>query len=441
MQTSNYCQWVGGVMVFAGVLACGSAGDTGGTSGAGLGDGTGGTGSSAGTSHTSSGDSSSAGGTQGSPMSTGGIDLSSATGSGGSSTTGEPPDVVTETPMACSPGADDSGCVGVSFEGESIPLDIYVMFDLSCSMSCSVEHSGCCRNSRNPDPLEDWRIQPVREAMKEFLRDPMSAGIGVGLGFFGDHDLDDNEDPDVCSVEAHTDAAVDIKALPGATEQLIEKLDAGEPQGGTPTHLAINGACSYVQGWKEQHPAHKVVVLLVTDGIPEYSCDADIHKARAAAEHCYQEGDGFQTYVLGVVANNNNSLEKLHEIAEAGGTEQAYLTDSDDVAGSVLEALNAIRADAVIPCDLQIPSPPDGETLDTSKVNLGVCDSAGEVVVTPYVESAQNCGDSPGWYYNDPNSPEAIHLCNVTCDTVNVPGSSLFFSVGCDTQRDDDIIK
>ncbi len=349
------------------------------------------------------------------------------------------PDIDPTTPTECGPSADDSGCVGVQFEGESIPLDIYVMFDLSCSMSCSVEHSGCCRNSNNPDPLDDWRIQPVREAMKSFLRDPMSAGIGVGLGFFGDHDLEQHNDPGVCSVASHSDAAVDIQKLPDAADTLIATLDAGEPQGGTPTHLAIDGACAYVGSWKEQNPGHKVVVLLVTDGIPEYSCGADIQKAESAAENCYQDGDGFQTYVLGVVANNNNSLDQLNTIAEAGGTETAYLTDSSDVAGSVLAALNAIRADAVIPCDLQIPAPPQGETLNPGKVNLGVCDAAGDVVTTPYVQSESNCDGSPGWYYDDPNSPEAIHLCDVTCDTVSVPGSSLFFSVGCDTQFDDTI--
>ena len=339
-------------------------------------------------------------------------------------------------PSSCSPSADGMGCVGVSFEGESIPLDIYVMFDLSCSMSCSVDRSGCCRDSDDPDPLDEWRIQPVREAMRTFLRDPLSAGIGVGLGFFGDHGIDENTDPNVCSVQSHTDAAVEVQVLPGAADALIAELDAGEPQGGTPTHLAIEGACEYVENWAGRNPSHKVVILLVTDGIPEHSCNADIEQARRAAADCYDDGDGFETYVLGVVANNNNSLGQLNQIAEEGGTDQAYLTDSNDVAGSVLEALNAIRADAAIPCDLQIPPAPAGQTLDPGKINLGICDAAGEVVGTPFVENQGACNGSPGWYYDDPASPEMIHLCDVTCDTVSAPGSKLFFNVGCTTRTD-----
>ncbi|HEY6726202.1 MAG TPA: vWA domain-containing protein [Polyangiaceae bacterium] len=418
----------------AALVGCGGSGGSNASDGDDGGNGNGSGGTLPVTSDGSGGVSSSVTGTGG--ASTGGLfgpsnNATSNTSSGGTGINPEPPE-------ACTPAADDSGCVGATFEGESIPLDIYVMFDLSCSMSCNVDHSGCCRESRDPDPLEEWRIQPVREAMRTFLRDPMSAGISVGLGFFGDHDVNNNEDPQVCTVEAHSDAAVPIKKLPGAADELIAELDAGEPQGGTPTHLAIDGACSYATGWRTEHPGRKVVVLLVTDGIPEHSCDADIRKATSAAEGCYDSGDGLQTYVLGVVANNHNSLDQLNDIAEAGGTERAYLTDTDDVAGSVLEALNAIRADAVIPCDLNIPPPPDGETLNPAKVNLGVCDAAGDVVVTPYVGSQGDC-DGPGWYYDDPNSPETIHLCEVTCDTVSIAGSSLFFSVGCDTQIDDPI--
>lgn len=340
------------------------------------------------------------------------------------------------TPAGCAPTPDETGCVGEAFEGESIPLDMYIMFDLSCSMSCDLERAGCCRNSSDPVPRAQWRIQPVRTAVKEFLQDPASAGIGVGLGFFGDHPVDAPDDPQTCTVENHTDAAVEIARLPGAANKLITELNAGEPQGGTPTHLAIDGSCEHVREWRRTHPSHQVVILLVTDGIPEHSCDATIQLATAAARRCFDGGDGFKTYVLGVVANNNNSLQQLNQIAAAGGTTRAYLTRTNDVAGSVLEALNAIRLDAAIPCVLEIPPPRTGEVLDLTKVNVGICDAERAVVRTPKVESAAACGDHAGWYYDDPSSPTAIHLCDVSCETVSTPGASLFYSVGCATDTD-----
>jgi hypothetical protein len=271
--------------------------------------------------------------------------------------------------------------------------------------------------------------------MRTFLQDPASAGIGVGLGFFGDHDTDENTDPVVCSVESHSDSVIDIAPLPGSAAALIGALDAGVPQGGTPTHLAIDGACVYTNSWREANPSHKTVILLVTDGIPEHSCNANIQVATEAAENCYADGAGIQTYVLGVVANNNNSLDQLHGIAEAGGTEQAYLTNTDDVAGSVLTALNAIRSEVAIPCTLNIPEPSSGEVLDFNYVNLGICDSTGQNVQTAYVPSAGECGGVGTWYLEDTGSGSVIQLCEATCNTVGATGSRLYYQVGC--QRND----
>ena len=326
------------------------------------------------------------------------------------------------------------GCTGITYEGENIPLDIYVMFDLSCSMNCTVDQSGCCRDSPDVAPENEWRIQPVRDAMRIFLDDPKSAGIGVGLGFFGDHDVNEPDDPQTCTVEAHSDATVEIQMLPDAAGPLVSALDAGEPQGGTPTHLAIEGACDYANAWKEKNSTHKVVILLVTDGIPEYSCDANIRKATDAATSCYDDGSGRQTYVLGVVANNNNSLDQLNGIAEAGGTDQAYLTDTNDVAGSVLAALNAIRMDAVIPCTLRIPEPPSG-TIDYNEVNVGICDASENTVHTYRVEDPQDC-DNGAWYYEDVGNTKVVQLCDGTCETVAASGASLTLSVGCETVTD-----
>ena len=336
-------------------------------------------------------------------------------------------------PGTCTPPADDTGCVGAAYEGESIPLDIYIMFDLSCSMSCSIDDRGCCIDY---NPPEDWRLQPVRNAMVSFLQDPASAGIGMGLGFFGNHDVNNPNDPEMCTPEHHEPPVVEIASMPGNSDALVTALENGTPQGGTPTHLAIEGACAHVAGWKAQHSDHKVVILLVTDGIPEHSCNANIRLATESATECYDDGHGFQTYVLGIESNNNNqgsSLDQLNQIAEAGGTNEAYLSNTQDVAGSVLAALNAIRADAVIPCDMTIPDPPSGETLDPAMFNLGICDPNGEVIVTPFVADADDCGSESGWYYNDNANPETVHLCDATCEAVGAPGSTLYFSMGCKT--------
>ena len=143
---------------------------------------------------------------------------------------------------------DETGCVGETFEGENVPVDIYIMFDQSGSMLNDV--GGLTR------------LEAVQRATERFLRDPASAGMRVGIGYFGFQtigeascDMADYATPDV---EMHTDH-----------EAVIRSLNDREPTGETPTGSAIRGACAYTCSYKLANPGRTVVQLLVTDGKPE----------------------------------------------------------------------------------------------------------------------------------------------------------------------------
>lgn len=329
-------------------------------------------------------------------------------------------------PTGCFPEPDQTGCVGEQFAGENIPVDVYVMFDQSCSMSCPVEREGpgqCCTG----DP--DGRIFPVREAMDLFLHDPESAGIGFGIGYFGYMPVGDTS----CDESDYEGAAVDVGV--NRADEIVASLEQAEPTGETPTGAAIRGACTYAVNQRRANPGRALVILLVTDGIPETpasNCGASLEDAVQAATDCSQSGlNPIKIYVLGV----GRALQNLDQIAAAGGTERAYLVEGGNVAVSVLEALNAIRSAAAIPCQLTIPESNGGE-LDFNQVNVGLCDAGGTPQPTYYVADEASCGTDGGWYYDDPGSPESIHLCDVSCATVSQPGASLFYSVGCATQTE-----
>jgi hypothetical protein len=328
---------------------------------------------------------------------------------------------------SCQPTADDSGCVGEVYAGETIPLDIYIMFDVSCSMSCPVSTTGqpgqCCPGE--PDP----RIDPTRQAIDEFLNDQASAGISVGIGYFGFMQSGSTS----CDPNDYSTPSVPIAPLPGNAADVMTSLNGEDPTGETPTGTAIRGACSYANEWHAAHAGHAMAILLVTDGVPEVpssqGCTASVADAAAAAEECLQGASPIPTYVLGI----GLALDNLNQIAVGGGTEQAYLVDGGR--DSVLQALNAIRAAAMIPCELTIPPAPPGETLSYDQVNIGVCDASGTVVTTYYVETPEGCDPTQGgWYYDDPATPERVMLCGATCDTVSVAGARLFYSIGCQTQ-------
>ncbi len=315
---------------------------------------------------------------------------------------------------------DDTGCTGEVLAGEAVPLDIYIMFDQSGSMSTPTTEG------------ELTRIDVVRAALAEFLEDPSSNGIGVGIGFFGYHELGATS----CDAADFSSPTQGIEVLPPAASDIVSAISDVEPTGETPTGAAIRGACQYAQSWKASHLGHNVAVLLVTDGEPKapitstYSaCNPTLTDAVDATADCASALPAVRTYVLGV----GPFLQNLNQIAAAGRTEAAYLVE-DETSESVLEALNAIRADATVPCELVLPSAPSGELLDYAEVNLLTMDAACTQRTVANVSSPGECGESArGWYYDDANDPSSILLCDTTCADVSVPGAQLLYSIGCQT--------
>lgn len=304
-----------------------------------------------------------------------------------------------------------AGCANSSVATEAAPLDIYVMFDRSCSMSCPAEQGGpglCCIGGPNP------RIDQVRNAMTQFLNNPKSQGISVGIGYFGFMPIGQAS----CDAQDYSRPDVGIGPLPQNTQALVDSINRAQPTGETPTGAAIRGACMYSAQWKQQNPGRSVVILLVTDGMPEAPqsrgrCNPTLPDAQAAAQECLTQ-QSVPTYVLGVGAN----LDNLQAIAQSGGTNQAYLTNgAADVTNTILDALNTIRDTAKVPCKFKIPPPPAGQTLNPAEVNVTYDDAAGNPHIVPGAGTSSNCGNG-GWYYDNSNNPSTVELCPTSCDEV-----------------------
>jgi hypothetical protein len=148
------------------------------------------------------------------------------------------------------------------------------------------------------------------------------------------------------------------------------RINRAQPTGGNAHRRGNPRACIYPQ-WKTQNPGHSLIILLVTDGMPEApssgrQCTPTLPDAQAAAQECLTQ-QSIQTYVLGVGAN----LDNLRAIAQSGGTHDAYLTNgAADVSGTILDKLNQIRDSAAVPCKFKIPRRrPRGGTLNPAQVN------------------------------------------------------------------------
>ncbi|NVB37300.1 VWA domain-containing protein [Pseudenhygromyxa sp. WMMC2535] len=122
------------------------------------------------------------------------------------------------------------------------------------------------------------------------------------------------------------------------------------------------------------------------------------------------------------------------DLAEMTGGVVADLCDQDFV--PVFQALSEeVIGGSLLPCEFEIPAPPEGENFDPDKVNVEFDDGQGNVVTLTRVESAEECAQvDAGWYYDDPEAPTTIIMCEQTCTTFQgLEQASVEILFGCET--------
>lgn len=289
-------------------------------------------------------------------------------------------------------GTGGNDCGGMLVQGERLPIGVYIMFDDSGSMATF------------------WRR--VVEGTRIFLNDPDSAGMWVGIQFFGP------EEPAGCDVNRYSTPAVDLAPLPGnaaAVGSAFPEIPINE----TPTEPALEGAIVHARDFATQQQMN-TVVLLVTDGEPQ-ACNSTLQGVTQIAADGLAGSPSIRTFVVGL----SFSLDNLDAIATAGGTGDAILVDPFDQ-GAVADALNAVRG-TVVPCDYEVP--PEA-LVDLSLVNVEFTPPNGSTETVP--QSDETCPEGMGWYYDDPVSPTRIITCPDTCTALR-QGGSVNVRVGCPT--------
>jgi hypothetical protein len=318
----------------------------------------------------------------------------------------------------------DAACVAEPRAGEQIPLDLFFMVDKSGSMGCAVGAAGAgCTNGSSPPPgVTRWTS--IRDALTTFAASSASSGLGAGIGFFPQM----NGGTLLCAAQDYATPAAPIAGLPGSSAALSAALGAQMPNGNTPTVPALSGALSYVTSYAQAHRGRTVAVVFATDGEPT-QCTSSNNTIAGAVRVAAAAAAGtppIKTYVLGV----GPSLNNLNQIAQAGGSGQAYLVESGG-SQDLLAALNSIRKSA-LSCDYSIPVFP-GKPLDFSAVNVRVkVGATGDEKLITKVDSPAACGATGGWYYDDNSAPTRITLCPTICDPmVATAGSTLTVLIGC----------
>jgi Mg-chelatase subunit ChlD len=230
---------------------------------------------------------------------------------------------------------------------------------------------------------------------------------------------------DSCATGDYGTPAVAIGTLPGVAGAVTASLAARQPNGQTPTGPALQGALDEATSFAVVNAGHKVVVVLVTDGIPDECSPGDIPGIAQIAATALNGSPSIETFTVGILASSGaaSGTTALNQVAAAGGTEQAFLVDStsQDLAQQFAAALAAIRVAAPF-CQYEVPWP-DAAALDYGAVNVQFVSGSGTASTLEFVETASKCDPTGGgWYYDsDPahgGSPSAIVACPATCRTI-----------------------
>jgi hypothetical protein len=177
------------------------------------------------------------------------------------------------------------------------------------------------------------------------------------------------------------------------------------------------------------NPGEKAVVILVTDGEPN-GCNENFDDIAALAAAGL--ANGVPTYAIGLVGSNE---ALMNQIAQEGGTGQAFLIGNGNTSQDLLAALQAIQGNTVS-CTFAVPdTSADGTPIDPKQVNLVYSSGGNAPQTVPQVASAADCGDDPAWYYDNPADPSTITLCPVFCAQVQGDASAdIKLEFGCATE-------
>lgn len=411
-----------------------------------------------------------------------------------SSPSGNPSPPADAGPMLDAPAPSNEGggplpegdtCYAETQEAQRSPLAMYIMMDKSGSMTDV------------PQPLlapftTKWIA--VKNALGGFMSDPASAGISVAIQFFplpaqsygnlstctaaedcGDQAVcvatsmaenhcyprctssstcgaseclslntgDNVCGNDTCDAAVYASPEVDFTELPAAKGPVTAALEGHQPTTATPTLPALTGAVDHARAWAEQHPDHKVIVVLATDGLPTV-CPSDLPQNQIVQQVAQVAAGGLagspsiRTFVIGLTMPMDGSAQNLETIAQAGGTGQALIVQANaDVTQQFAAALEQIRG-AALACEFKIPDSGTGP-LDYDRVNVLYSNANVADQTVYYVGDASGCDPQQGgWHYDvapEDGTPTRIVLCPASCDAVQGDGSaSVAISIGCETE-------
>jgi hypothetical protein len=337
----------------------------------------------------------------------------------------------------------DAGCATGMAEATREP--VYLLFVLDGSGSMNQDNK--------------WTaVVPALNSIFTQMKSTADTGVAAGLIVFSD-----SNDSTMGSGPYPTMTDIPVAFVDATHQTALAMRLSGMPQSGTPTHSALTGGYTELEGYQAQSPVQgggKKVLVLITDGVPtddclsisgltNYSTNACIVQAGQKLKEAAPKGP-IETFVIGVGTFSSGSFfgiggidpTFLGTLAQAGGTGPAKCNPAETTSTSDLcyfevdpsksqtamelqqqfeTALNAIRGQ-VQSCTYPLKTTNISQ-VDPMHVNVTV----GGVTI---LQDPNN-----GWTYDDPMSPTQIILHGAAC--ANAKGNltaKVSIVLGCLTQ-------
>lgn len=320
---------------------------------------------------------------------------------------------------------DEAGgptCASSTLKAEGLPLRMVLVIDRSGSM-CQLNDQDNGRNCA--DSKSRW-LQAV-SALTTFAASPESKGITADVIPFPAAGSADQ-----CSDQSYQTPVAATVEFPDTAGNLGRQLKNAtpNPNGQTPTEVAMDGASQYAERLARENAGKaRVAIVIATDGEPQ-GC-GDFGSIEPAAQHAARIRDRVPTYVIGV---GGNRLAALDTLAASGGTSKAVLVDTSDptkVSAKLGVALAQIRGSA-LGCQFKLPVSGDGKDADAKRVNVKITGADGKTKRLGYDEA---CAKGTGWRYDNPANPTEIELCTGACGEVKVDTKArIDVELGCATE-------
>jgi hypothetical protein len=327
----------------------------------------------------------------------GGGSGSGASGGGGGSPDGGATTSGGAGPGGAAPTSSTTGGGGAGGEGPCVPkgaktalrdLDMVLMVDRSGSMT-------------GP------KFDVMRAELDQVANEPWAPGTSFALDYHPASAID------ICPVQLYDPPEVPLTPVPSSGAVISASLMMQFATGASPIQSVVAGALQYASTRQTQQPSHVVVAVLMADTDPN-ACNGSYAEIVGLVQSALAMS-GVRTFAVGF---EGITIASLNAVAAAGGTGQAVDLTAPGAMSMLHVELEAIRRRAV-PCELDLPPTPDGVTFDPDAVFLGYTPGGmGPEEYPAHVANENACGQSPGWYWDDPVTRTKLVLCSATCDAI-----------------------